>query len=100
LTTLFSLEEKIVSWHHNRNLINGSTDHQQFEKLLEEVEELRLNIQNDELVIDDIGDIVVVLINIAHRNKLTLHDCMAHAYKDIKDRKGKMVDGLFVKEKA
>ena len=100
MTTLFSLEEKIVSWHHNRNLINGSTDHQQFEKLLEEVEELRLNIQNDELVIDDIGDIVVVLINIAHRNKLTLHDCMAHAYKDIKDRKGKMVDGLFVKEKA
>ena len=100
MTTLSSLEEKIVSWHHNRNLINGSTDHQQFEKLLEEVEELRLNIQNDELVIDDIGDIVVVLINIAHRNKLTLHDCMAHAYKDIKDRKGKMVDGLFVKEKA
>ena len=100
MTTLFSLEEKIVSWHHNRNLINGSTDHQQFEKLLEEVEELRLNIQNDELVIDDIGDIIVVLINIAHRNKLTLHDCMAHAYKDIKDRKGKMVDGLFVKEKA
>ena len=100
MTTLSSLEEKIVSWHHNRNLINGSTDHQQFEKLLEEVEELRLNIQNDELVIDDIGDIIVVLINIAHRNKLTLHDCMAHAYKDIKDRKGKMVDGLFVKEKA
>jgi len=87
-----------VQWHHDRNLFDGSTDHQQFEKLLEEVEELRLNIQNDELVIDDIGDIIVVLINIAHRSNLTLEQCMEHAYNDIKDRKGTMVDGLFVKE--
>jgi hypothetical protein len=41
-----------------------------------------------------------VLINIAHRSKLTLEQCMEHAYNDIKDRKGKMVDGLFVKEAA
>jgi len=93
-----TLEDKIVQWHHDRNLFDGSTDHQQFEKLLEEVEELRVNIQNDQLVVDDIGDIIVVLINIAHRSKLTLEQCMEHAYNDIKDRKGKMVDGLFVKE--
>lgn len=93
-----TLEDKIAQWHHDRNLFDGSTDHQQFEKLLEEVEELRLNIQNDELVIDDIGDIIVVLINIAHRSNLTLEQCMEHAYNDIKDRKGTMVDGLFVKE--
>jgi uncharacterized protein YabN with tetrapyrrole methylase and pyrophosphatase domain len=92
------LEDKIVQWHRDRNLFDGSTDHQQFEKLLEEVEELRINIQNDQLVIDDIGDIIVVLINIAHRSNLTLEQCMEHAYNDIKDRKGKMVDGLFVKE--
>lgn len=92
------LEDKIVQWHRDRNLFDGSTDHQQFEKLLEEVEELRINIQNDQLVIDDIGDIIVVLINIAHRSSLTLEQCMEHAYNDIKDRKGKMVDGLFVKE--
>lgn len=93
-----TLEDKIAQWHHDRNLFDGSTDHQQFEKLLEEVEELRINIQNDELVIDDIGDIIVVLINIAHRSNLTLEQCMEHAYNDIKDRKGTMVDGLFVKE--
>ena len=95
-----NLECKIVSWHHNRNLINGSTDHQQFEKLLEEVEELRKNIEHSQCVIDDIGDIIVVLINIAHRNKYTLSECMEHAYGDIKDRKGQMVNGLFVKEKV
>ena len=95
---MFTIENKIVQWHEDRNLIKGSTDHQQFEKLLEEVEELRTNIEYDQLVIDDIGDIIVVLINIAHRNGLTLHECIEHAYNDIKDRKGKMVNGLFVKE--
>ena len=41
-----TLEDKIVQWHRDRNLFDGSTDHQQFEKLLEEVEELRINIQH------------------------------------------------------
>lgn len=92
------LEEKIIQWHKDRNLIDGSSDSQQFGKLLEEVDELRGNIEHSQPVVDDIGDIIVVLINIAHRNKLTLWECMYHAYNDIKYRKGKMVDGIFVKE--
>lgn len=95
-----ALEDKIVQWHENRNLIAGSTDHQQFEKLLEEVEELRLNIMKSQPIVDDIGDIIVVLCNLAHRNNLSLQDCMAHAYEDIRHRKGKMVEGLFVKERV
>ena len=47
---------------------------------------------------DDIGDIMVVLINIMVRNNLTMQECLAVAYEDIKDRKGKMIDGIFVKE--
>ena len=47
---------------------------------------------------DDIGDIIVVLINIAERNGLTIAECLQQAYGDIKDRKGKMVDGIFIKE--
>lgn len=46
---------------------------------------------------NDIGDIIVVLINIAQRNGLTITDCLADAWDDIKDRKGRMVDGVFVK---
>jgi hypothetical protein len=38
MSTAFTLESRIIQWHQNRNLIEGSTDHQQFEKLLEEVE--------------------------------------------------------------
>ena len=47
---------------------------------------------------DDIGDMMVVLINIAERNGLSISECLAQAWDDIKDRKGKMVDGVFVKE--
>jgi hypothetical protein len=39
-----------------------------------------------------------VLINIAERNGLDLKTCMEMAWSDIKDRKGRMVDGVFVKE--
>jgi len=40
----------------------------------------------------------VVLINIAIRNGLTIDRCLEVAYNDIKDRKGRMVDGIFIKE--
>ena len=41
---------------------------------------------------------MVVLINIAERNGFSLTDCLEVAYNDIKDRKGRMIDGVFVKE--
>ena len=44
MATYYTLEQKIIDWHNARNLIEGVADHQQFEKLLEEVEELRVNI--------------------------------------------------------
>ena len=60
--------------------------------------ELSDNICKGNDVADDIGDMIVVLINIAERNNLTIEECLEVAYNDIKDRKGKMVDGVFVKE--
>jgi len=94
------LETRVVLWHHDRNLIAGSTDAAQHTKLVEEVKELETNILLSQPVVDDIGDCLVVLINIAERNGLSLLDCLSHAYEDIKDRKGKMVDGVFVKERV
>ena len=41
---------------------------------------------------------MVVLINIMVRNNLNMKDCLSIAYDDIKDRRGKMMDGIFVKE--
>jgi hypothetical protein len=94
------LIDKVKQWHRDRNLIEGSTDAAQHTKLVEEVKELETNILLSQPVIDDIGDCMVVLINIAERNGLSLTECLQHAYDDIKDRKGKMVDGVFVKERV
>ena len=90
----------IKHWHFDRNLIGGSTDKDQFLKLMQECGELSDNIckGNNFDIADDIGDIMVVLINIAERNGLSLEQCLSVAYNDIKDRKGIMVDGIFVKE--
>jgi NTP pyrophosphatase (non-canonical NTP hydrolase) len=88
----------IGKWHYDRNLIQGSTDKDQFAKLIQECGELSDSICKGKKIEDDIGDIMVVLINIAERNQVSIYDCLMTAWMDIKDRKGKMVDGVFVKE--
>jgi NTP pyrophosphatase (non-canonical NTP hydrolase) len=72
-------------------------------KLLQELGELSDHVCKDShemLIADDLGDMMVVMINIMARNNLTIEECLEKAYNDIKDRKGKMVDGIFVKEEA
>ena len=93
-----NLEKLIGQWHRDRNLIDGSTDKDQFMKLLQEVGELSDSLCKGKDFRDDVGDIMVVLINILVRNGITLDECLEIAYNDIKDRKGKMVDGVFIKE--
>ena len=90
--------QKIIDWHYARNLIDGSDDKTQFCKLVEEMGELSSNICKGRDIKDDIGDMMVVLINIAARNNLSITECLEAAYNDIKDRKGRMIDGVFVKE--
>jgi len=90
--------ENIAKWHHERNLVEGSTDQAQYVKLIEEAGELAGNIARGKDITDDIGDMIVVLVNIAERNDLTLKECVNQAWNDIKHRKGKMIDGVFVKD--
>ena len=91
-------EKLIGQWHRDRNLIDGSTDKDQYMKLIQEAGELSGSLCKGKDIKDDIGDMMVVLINIMVRNNLTMQECLAVAYEDIKDRKGKMIDGVFVKE--
>ena len=51
-----------------------------------------------EAKLDSLGDQVVVIINIAERNHSSLETVLNLAYQEIKDRKGKMINGTFVKE--
>ncbi len=96
--SLISIIEKIKGWHHDRNLIEGATDKDQYMKLIQEAGELSDNICKGKDIRDDIGDMIVVLINIDERNNLTITECVDQAWNDIKDRKGRMVDGVFIKE--
>ncbi|MAR77828.1 MAG: hypothetical protein CMD43_02665 [Gammaproteobacteria bacterium] len=96
--TEINYEKLIGQWHKERNLIEGSTDKDQYMKLIQEAGELSDSLCKGKDIRDDIGDMMVVLINIMVRNKLTIQECLSTAYNDIKDRKGKMIDGVFVKE--
>ena len=95
---ILALIEMIKQWHYDRNLIHGSDDKTQFAKLIQEAGELSDNICKERDIKDDIGDMMVVLINIAERNGVSLTECLDVAYNDIKDRRGIMIDGVFVKE--
>ena len=72
----------------------------QYIKLQEEAGELaKALLQDDEEeVIDAIGDMVVVLTNLAHIKGVSIERCIACAYDVINKRTGKMINGTFVKD--
>ena len=94
--------DKIRQWTVDRNLIDGATPASQFQKLGEEVGELGRGLieNNQDLTLDAIGDVIVVLTIMASQLGLTVEQCIDAAYEEIKDRKGKMVSGIFVKDVA
>ena len=95
---MFDLINNVIDWARERNLIEGSDSKTQCLKLISEVGELADSINKQKNVADDIGDCLVVLIIIATQNNLHINDCLEHAYDTIKDRKGIMLDGVFIKE--
>jgi len=90
----------IRQWATDRNLIEGSDLKSQFVKLIEEAGELANAIgkKNDIEFSDAIGDMFVVLTIIAAQNGMMIEDCIDGAWQEIKDRKGKMIDGIFLKD--
>ena len=88
----------IIICHHDSNLFDGSSDKDQVLKLAQELGELSDSVCKGKDVKDDLGDMMVVMLNIMERQGVSMKDCLKTAYNDIKDRKGMMVDGIFVKE--
>lgn len=106
--------EQIRQWAKDRNLIEGSNAGAQGLKMVEElgetfgalarlpaaraagdhekIGELRAKVK------DGFGDSIVVLTIMAAQEGIKLEDCIELAYEEIKDRKGRMVDGVFVRE--
>ncbi|HIA7046199.1 TPA: MazG-like family protein, partial [Staphylococcus aureus] len=57
-----------------------------------------LSRSDKEALKDGIGDTVATLIILAQQQGWTLEECLQYAYDEIKNRKGKTINGTFVKE--
>jgi NTP pyrophosphatase (non-canonical NTP hydrolase) len=90
----------IRQWAKERGLYDKGNSHTQYVKLQEEAGELAQAIlkQDKPEIQDAIGDMIVVLTNLAHLEGFSVEDCIDSAYTEIAMRKGKMLNGTFVKE--
>jgi len=90
----------IRQWADERGIYRNGDSKTQYIKLQEESGELARAIlkNNKPELIDAIGDMVVVLTNLAALEGLKIEDCITSAYDVIKSRQGSMVNGTFVKQ--
>ncbi|CZR03482.1 MazG-like family protein [Trichococcus collinsii] len=94
-----ALTALIEEWARERGL-DAADPAKQMLKLGEEYGELCQGLAKDkpEQVKDSIGDMYVVLTILSLQLGLSVGECIAGAYAEIKDRKGEMINGIFVKE--
>jgi NTP pyrophosphatase (non-canonical NTP hydrolase) len=90
----------IREWADERGLYENGDTKTQALKLVEEVGETCRAIlkEDDNEIVDGIGDCVVVLVNLAELQGVSIELCIAAAYEEIKGRKGKMANGTYVKQ--
>jgi len=90
----------IREWADERGLYDNGDTKTQALKLTEEVgETCRAILKEDyEEITDGIGDCVVVLTNLAELHGISIEECVEKAYNEIKNRKGKMSNGTYVKQ--
>jgi len=90
----------IREWADERGLYENGDTKTQALKLVEEVGETCRAILKEDMpeIIDGIGDCVVVLVNLAELTGTPIEQCIEAAYNEIKNRKGKMVNGTYKKD--
>lgn len=99
-----ALIDKINHWADERNLKQADPKIQ-WMRVTEEVGEIRDVLlkptkftEPQAALKDAIGDTLVTIIVLAHQLDLDVTECLGIAYEEIKNRKGKMINGTFVKE--
>ena len=97
--TLDQLVKQVETWSVDKNLHNGNSDRQAL-KFYEEAGEVAaaLSRNDKEALKDGIGDTIVTLIILAQQQGWSLEECLQYAYDEIKNRKGKTINGTFVKD--
>lgn len=115
------LRKKIIDWGKSKDLLHEENAEKQFLKFMEEIFEFRdewtlykdeFSFNNGYGEIDDnsylceladkmileMGDIFVTLIILCEQLEMDPVDCLGRAYEKIKDRKGKTINGVFIKQ--
>ena len=89
----------IRSWAAERGIYENGNAHTQYVKLIEEAGELAaaLLVDDKHEIQDAIGDMVVVLTNLAFQKGYNIENCIDNAYAEIANRTGVMQNGTFVK---
>ena len=100
LKEIKELQKLVVEWADQKGLIKSENATKQFMKVVEELGELggaiiKRNVENE---IEEFGDVLVTVIVLAEQRNIDLKLALNLAYNKIKDRKGKMVAGSFIKE--
>lgn len=94
----YRLKNRVIQWAIDRNLLEGATAKDQLHKLYQEVGELSDDICKGNDPRSEMGDVLVVAIILCAQLGVTPEECLEIAYNKIKDRRGVMRDGIFVKE--
>lgn len=94
------LEFLVNEWAKTKGILTNGTSSAQAKKTMEECQELidAIEENNRYEIADALGDILVTIIIQANMQKMSLLECLEGAYKIISKRKGKMIDGQFVKD--
>ena len=99
--TFDELIENITQWADDKGILVPDNAPKQSMKIMEELGETMgaiLKGKNTDEVIDGIGDILVTVIILAKQLGLEPTECLESAWNEIKDRKGKTVNGTFIKQ--
>ena len=94
------LINKVKIWANEKDLLKKENSQAQMLKVLEEVGETAgalLKNKNQE-IIDGLGDSFVTIIILCYQLGLEPKDCLEAAWNEIKNRKGKTVNGTFIRE--
>lgn len=95
-----SLFSRVEEWGKERGLDNEDYKFKQALKVMEEVGETMsaLAKNNTDAIKDGIGDSIVTLIILAMQCGTSAEECLRIAYNEIANRKGKTINGVFIKE--
>ena len=99
INTFEHLQQCVLTWANERGLLAYGIPCAQFLKTAEELGELATAMarHDPEKISDALGDVLMTLIILAHLLNHELVTCLAGAYDEIKDRRGHLRDGVFIK---